>query len=70
MRPSPEPEFTIETGSRTCAVIDLAVLPAYRGQGLARRLMTEFLNSRSEWRATLATDPRNRTVQAMYERWG
>lgn len=70
MRPSPKPGFTVETGSRTCAVIDLAVLPACRGRGLARRLMAEFLNGRSEERATLATDPRNRTVQAMYERWG
>jgi ribosomal protein S18 acetylase RimI-like enzyme len=70
LKPAPQPGFTRETGSRTCAVIDLAVRPTHRGQGLARRLMTDFLNSRAEERATLATNPRERTVQAMYERWG
>jgi ribosomal protein S18 acetylase RimI-like enzyme len=70
LKPAPEPGFTTETGSRTCALIDLAVRPAHRGQGLARRLVTEFLNSRTEDRATLATDPNDRTVQAMYKRWG
>ena len=67
----PQPEaFTVETGSRTCAVIDLAVLPAHRGRGLGRRLVDAFLESRSEERATLATNPAKTEIQQMYERWG
>ena len=62
--------FTTETGSRTFAVIDLAVLPAHRGHGLGRRLMDELLGGRSEERATLATSPHELELQHMYERWG
>jgi ribosomal protein S18 acetylase RimI-like enzyme len=62
--------FAAETGSRTFAVIDLAVLPAQRGKGLGRRLMSELLASRTEERATLATAPRKVENQRMYERWG
>jgi ribosomal protein S18 acetylase RimI-like enzyme len=70
LQPPPENGFTTETGSRTFAVIDLAVLPAHHGHGLGRRLMDELLRARPEERATLATNPRHRAVQAMYERWG
>ncbi|MEV7008791.1 GNAT family N-acetyltransferase [Streptosporangium sp. NPDC051022] len=63
-------DFTVETGRRTFAVIDLAVLPSHRGRGLGRRLMGELLGSRPEERATLATDPGNPETQRMYERWG
>ncbi|MEV8637223.1 GNAT family N-acetyltransferase [Streptosporangium sp. NPDC051023] len=63
-------DFTAETGQRTFAVIDLAVLPSHRGRGLGRRLMNELLGSRAEERATLATDPGNGEAQRMYERWG
>ncbi|GAA2080403.1 GNAT family N-acetyltransferase [Actinomadura alba] len=70
LKPSRSDDFTAETGRRTFAVIDLAVLPSHRGQGLGRRLMDELLGSRSEERATLATNPDERGVQQMYERWG
>lgn len=70
LQPSPEDGFTTETGARTFAVIDLAVLPTHRGHGLGRQLIDELLKSRPEERATLATDPREKAVQAMYERWG
>ncbi len=70
LEPSPPDGFTTETGDRTFAVIDLAVLPTHRGQGLGRRLMDELLKSRTEERATLATSPSERDVQQMYERWG
>jgi ribosomal protein S18 acetylase RimI-like enzyme len=63
-------EFITETGRRTFAVIDLAVLPSHRGKGLGRRLMDELLAGRQEERATLATAPHETGVQAMYERWG
>ncbi|GAA4617351.1 GNAT family N-acetyltransferase [Actinoallomurus liliacearum] len=70
LTPPHEAEFTAEPGTRTFAVIDLAVLPASRGQGLGRTLIDELLGSRSEDRATLATDPAKRATQEMYERWG
>lgn len=70
MEPPPENGFTNETGNRTFAVIDLAVLPDQRGHGLGRRLLDELLRSRREERATLAADPQDKGAQAMYERWG
>jgi ribosomal protein S18 acetylase RimI-like enzyme len=68
--PTPPDGFTTETGGRTFAVIDLAVLPAHRSHGLGRRLMDELLRGRPEERATLATSPREQELQQMYERWG
>ncbi|WP_345432042.1 GNAT family N-acetyltransferase [Actinoallomurus vinaceus] len=70
LTPDPGDGFTAETGTRTFAVIDLAVLPDHRGQGLGRRLMDELLRGRHEDRATLATDPAETDNQAMYDRWG
>ncbi|WP_116025739.1 GNAT family N-acetyltransferase [Thermomonospora umbrina] len=70
LEPAAGEDFVAETGSRTFAVIDLAVLPAHRGRGLGRRLMAELLGGRSEERATLATNPNKRALQEMYERWG
>lgn len=67
--PAAPDDFTIETGSRTFAVIDLAVVPEHRGQGLGRRLMDELLRHRPEERATLATNPARTSLQQMYERW-
>jgi ribosomal protein S18 acetylase RimI-like enzyme len=70
LTPDPGEGFTTETGARTFAVIDLAVLPDHRGRGLGRRLMDELLRGRPEERATLATHPSETGNQAMYERWG
>jgi GNAT superfamily N-acetyltransferase len=70
LTPEPEEGLTRETGARSFAVIELVVLPEHRAQSLGRQLMDELLAGRSEERATLATDPREREVQAMYERWG
>ncbi len=67
----PQPaDFTRETGGRTFAVIELGVLPGYRGKGLGRRLIDELLRGRMEERGTLATHPDAVDVQRMYERWG
>lgn len=70
LNPTPPDGFTTETGGRTFAVIDLAVLPAHRGHGLGRRLMDELLRGRLEERATLATSPHEQELRQMYERWG
>ena len=70
LSPDPGPDFVRETGDRTFAVIDLAVLPASRGQGLGRRIMGELLRGRHEERATLASNPAKPENQVMYERWG
>ncbi|SDI05294.1 Acetyltransferase (GNAT) domain-containing protein [Sinosporangium album] len=63
-------DFYAEDGTRTCAVIELVVHPDHQRQGIGRRLLTAFLDSRAETRATLATNPEARSVQQMYERWG
>lgn len=70
LTPDPGDDWTTETGTRTFAVIDLAVLPGQRVAGLGRRLMGELLRGRPEERATLATDPVETDNQKMYERWG
>ncbi|WP_116025806.1 GNAT family N-acetyltransferase [Thermomonospora umbrina] len=70
MNPPPRRDFVAETGSRTFAVIDLAVLPKNCGHGLGRQLMDALLGSRSEERATLAANPNKRALAEMYERWG
>lgn len=70
LEPDPPAEFTAETGRRTFAVIDLAVHPAHRGEGLGRRLLAELLALRAEERATLATGPDEHEIQRMYRRWG
>jgi ribosomal protein S18 acetylase RimI-like enzyme len=70
LQPAPDPAFLAETGSRTFAVIDLAVVPSHRGQGVGRTLLEVLLRSRSEPRATLATGLGEVANQAMYERWG
>ncbi|MEU4820266.1 GNAT family N-acetyltransferase [Actinomadura sp. NPDC023710] len=67
---SSDAAFTAEDGQRTFALIDLAVLPDARGRGLGRRLVSDLLEGRAEQRATLATNPAERDVQQIYERWG
>jgi ribosomal protein S18 acetylase RimI-like enzyme len=68
--PPAESSFTDENGRRTFVVIDLAVLPSHRRQGLGRRLVDELLRGRPEERATLSTTPSDTVVQEMYQRWG
>ncbi len=70
IEPSQTEAFLRETGGRTFAVIELAVVPEFRGQGLGKRLIAELLRDRREERAMLATHPEAIAVQRMYERWG
>jgi GNAT superfamily N-acetyltransferase len=51
------------------AVIELVVLPAARGVGIATRLMAAVLADRPEPWATLLADQRGR-ARDMYDRWG
>lgn len=70
IRPEPSPDFTVETGKRTFALIELLVTPEWQGQGIGSQLLRDVLDSRPEERATIATDPRDARAQEMYERRG
>lgn len=51
------------------AVIELAILPEFRSQGLATRLMRSLLDDRPEPYATLLADQHGH-ARSIYERWG
>ncbi|GAA4232082.1 hypothetical protein GCM10022254_31060 [Actinomadura meridiana] len=51
------------------AVIELGIRPAYRGQGLSKRLLANILGGRDEAFATLTSIP-GTPAHDMYERWG
>ncbi|WP_182887410.1 GNAT family N-acetyltransferase [Microbispora sp. H10885] len=51
------------------AVIELVLLPAYRGHGHGKRLLAEFVAPRPEPYATLLSHP-DAPAHAMYEHWG
>lgn len=63
---------TAEWPGRTFAVIELAVLKPYRGQGAGRRLHELLLEGRSGERVTLLVRPEveARPARALYERLG
>ena len=62
--------FTKETGTRTFALNELMVVPAWQGQGVAHALHDELLGSRREERATLLVREDNTSAQNAYSRWG
>jgi ribosomal protein S18 acetylase RimI-like enzyme len=62
--------FTDETGTRTFALNELMVVPAWQRQGVARALHDELLGRRPEERATLLVREDNTSAQAAYARWG
>jgi len=51
------------------AVMEWAVLPDQRGQGIGRRLLDELLAERHEPYAALTVNPKAE-ARALYERWG
>jgi ribosomal protein S18 acetylase RimI-like enzyme len=51
------------------AVMEWAVLPDQRGNGIGRRLLDELLHDRPEPYAVLTVNPKAE-ARAMYERWG
>jgi len=69
LEPAQDADFYRETGSRTAVLSEIEVRRALQRQGLGRCLHDEFLASRGEERATLATgvDADSRHV---YPRWG
>jgi ribosomal protein S18 acetylase RimI-like enzyme len=65
-----EPGLTDETGTRTFALCELMVSPAWQSRGVAHALHDELLHHRSEQRATLLVRENNETAQRAYVKWG
>ncbi len=63
-------ELATEYDGRTFAIIDVAVRPGWRRQGIGRRLLDTLLASRSEERATLAVQPWAEESHIFYKRLG
>ncbi|TNH22074.1 GNAT family N-acetyltransferase [Micromonospora orduensis] len=67
--PAP-PGFTDENGTRTFALSELLVHPAWRRQGIAAALHDALVLSRPERRTTLLVRSDNDVAQRAYEAWG
>ena len=70
LSPEPPEGFTEETGDRTVVLAEIEVRRVWQGQGIGRAVHDAFLSSRSEERATLASNPKATDTHALYERWG
>ncbi len=70
LQPPPPEGFTEETGSRTVVLSEIEVRGAWQGKGTGRTVHDAFLSSRSEERATLASNARATGTHALYARWG
>ncbi|MFG2051307.1 GNAT family N-acetyltransferase [Micromonospora sp. NPDC048935] len=64
------PGFTEEEGTRTFALSELLVHPAWRSRGIAAALHDELVAARGEPRTTLLARPDNAAAQAAYRSWG
>ncbi|MEU7797976.1 GNAT family N-acetyltransferase [Micromonospora arborensis] len=64
------PGFTDEDGTRTFALSELLVHPAWRRKGIAMALHDELVALRPEPRATLLVSPDNVAAQTAYRSWG
>lgn len=65
-----DPQLLRETGSRTFAINELQVRPAWRRRGYAKLLSTALLEGRSEERATLLVRAENTPAYRAYLSWG
>ena len=63
-------EFAREDDTRTFALIDYGVLPAWRGRGVGRAIHDELLAGSGARRATLSVQPKAVQTQEIYRRWG
>ncbi|WP_323369073.1 GNAT family N-acetyltransferase [Streptomyces alkaliterrae] len=72
LTPAPAPEETLEIGSRTFAVIELAVREPWRRKGVARRMHASLLEGLGAERVTLTVRPEPEAAPARpaYESWG
>jgi ribosomal protein S18 acetylase RimI-like enzyme len=67
--PLPE-EVTTEHPGRTFALVELAVRPSWRRQGIAEILHDLILQDRPEERATLTVWPTAAPAQSAFRKWG
>jgi ribosomal protein S18 acetylase RimI-like enzyme len=67
--PLPE-EVTTEHPGRTFALVELAVRPSWRRQGIAGALHDLILEDRPEERATLTVQPAATAAQNAFRKWG
>ncbi|WP_329077074.1 GNAT family N-acetyltransferase [Streptomyces niveus] len=65
-------DFTREDGTRTWAIIQLAVRKPWRRQGVAARLHAELIHGLDVERVTLTVrpEPEAEAAQAAYAKWG
>jgi ribosomal protein S18 acetylase RimI-like enzyme len=63
-------EVTTEHPGRTFALVELAVRPSWRRQGIAATLHDLILEVRPEERATLTVPPEATAAQAAFRKWG
>ncbi|KUO23149.1 hypothetical protein AQJ91_00010 [Streptomyces dysideae] len=62
--------LTVETGERTVAIIDFVVAKRSRGAGIGSRLYREFIDGRSEARASLFCSPPQQPAYSIWQHWG
>ena len=67
--PLPE-DVTTEHPGRTFALVELAVRPSWRRQGIAETLHDLILQDRPEERATLTVPPTATPAQNAFRKWG
>lgn len=65
-------DFTVEDGTRTFVIIELAVRAPWRRHGIARRLHAALLDGQTAQRATLTVrpEPEAAPARAAYAAWG
>ena len=70
LTPRRDKDFSQETGQRTFVVAELAVRCLWQKRGVGHRLHDALLSNRPEERATLACNPEDAHLRALYQHWG